>query len=469
MAARNLITNSKLLFGCDFNSPYVKEVAPSCKAEVVDKDGKAGFFIPSLGRVVLPEEVSEEFLRVIYQKAVERIGNKPIGSVTITVPVKYSLLQRKLLRNAAVNAGITCPVHIITEPTAAAIAYGVENSCRNGKILIYDLGGGTFDVSIVQVRNGTYFEFINKDGDRSIGGSYFDKLIQNYLEQCFQKDHLEGKEIPLVPSFLISEYKAKYLRTLAELHNTCMDAKHEVCNFNISTEVDLTRYIKLLRIAQNLSTDEDEDEDDISLAFTYALTVEKFNEMIDPYIQQTISITKRCIENSNLTPNDISFIVLVGGSTRIPLVKTALQRAFPNCPLSEGVNKETCVSEGAARYTTSGIQDCHIQDCADMTICYLPGIRFKNIITAGTPLPAQGSHRIKLNQYNAGIISVRLYEYNPQTPDKKTFLHTVEYMDPSLHDSSHILKLSYCLDIESQLHLTISEGDKILVKDICQL
>ena len=221
IASHNLITNSKLLFGCDFNSPYTQEVAPSCKADVVNKDGKAGFFIPSLGRVVLPEEVSEELLRVIYQKAVKRIGDKPIGSVTITVPVKYSLLQRKLLRNAAVNVGITCPIHIITEPTAAAIAYGVENTYRNGNILIYDLGGGTFDVSIVQIHDGSYFEFINKDGNRSIGGSLFDRLIQNYLEECFQKDHFGGQEIPLVPSFLTSAYTSKYLRTLNELHNTC--------------------------------------------------------------------------------------------------------------------------------------------------------------------------------------------------------------------------------------------------------
>jgi len=255
-----------------------------------------------------PPEISAMILAELKARAEVHFG-RPIRKAVITVPAYFDDAQRQATRDAGRIAGLEV-VRIINEPTAAALAYGLDRN-EEAVIAVYDLGGGTFDVSILRLSAGT-FEVLSTHGDTHLGGDDFDfqiiRLVQEQIRQRYEAD------LTFPPSTL------QALRNLAEACKIRL-SRDEQAGF----EIDLGQ----------------------GRAFSYVLTREEFERLIDPYVQRTLDSCRQALRDANLEPGDVDQVVLVGGSTRIPYVRRRLAELFGKEPYT-ALNPEEVVALGAA-------------------------------------------------------------------------------------------------------------------------
>ncbi len=266
------------------------------------------------GKDSTPQEVSAMILQYLKSYAEDYLG-EPVTKAVITVPAYFNDAQRQATKDAGKIAGLEVE-RIINEPTAAALAYGIDKTDKEQKVLVYDLGGGTFDVSILELADGT-FEVLSTAGDNNLGGDDFDDVIVNWMLEAFKKEHgvdLRNDQLAMQRLKEAAEKAKKDLSSMAQ------------------TQI-LLPYIS---VGPNGP-----------LNFETTLSRAKFDDMTKSLVERTIGPVRQALKDAGLTKNDIHQVLLVGGSTRILAVQDAVKRELGKEP-NRSVNPDEVVAMGAA-------------------------------------------------------------------------------------------------------------------------
>ena len=374
-----VIYDCKRLIGVNYNDEVVEKMKKYASFDIVDDgNNKPLVSVEQNGKVITksPEEVGACILEYLKEQIREYAGNPDLNDVVITVPAYFNQKQRQATKDAGIIAGLNV-LEIISEPVAAAYAYADQNNIgTDGKektILIYDLGGGTFDVTIMTVKDNNYRE-IGLDGDLFLGGSDFDVIIMEEVIKAYHEENEENEE--LTP------------RQKGKLRAMCEEAKIELkSTYEVEIEVN----------------------DD----FTHTLSRQTMENLLQPYIQKTIDICDRLITKCNKTIQDIDDIVLVGGSTRLNIVHDMLINHFGKMPRVD-INPDECVAYGAAKYAysiTHGINPV-IYDKKTMHTISVGVDKGKSypIIPSLTALPVKSYIKLSNRKPNLSSIQVHVYE-----------------------------------------------------------
>ncbi|MEL6711800.1 MAG: molecular chaperone DnaK [Pseudomonadota bacterium] len=314
---KNTIYGAKRLFVQDFNSKEIKEMAANSPYEIVSgKNDQAYIKVTALDKVFSPQEVSAQVLRKVADEASAVLGQK-ITDVVITVPAYFNDSQRNATKDAGKIAGLNV-LRIINEPTAAALAYGLDQNIKAEKtIAVYDFGGGTFDISILTVDEHKTFEVLATNGSTRLGGELIDERLLELVLKEFKNDHaIDLRKDPMA---------------LQRIKEAVEKAK-----IQLSSEEETE--INLPFIAQQ------PDQGNV-IHFNTKITRKKFEQMVQDIVEDTLEPCRKCLKDAG-NP-DIHEVILVGGSTKIPLVRQEVEKLFKRKP-SHSVNPDEAVALGAS-------------------------------------------------------------------------------------------------------------------------
>ena len=381
------------------------------------------------GRMYTPQEISAITLQKMKKTAEDYLGQE-VTEAVITVPAYFSDSQRQATKEAGEIAGLKVR-RIINEPTAAALAYGLDKKDADMKVAVYDLGGGTFDISILELGDGV-FEVKSTNGDTHLGGDDFDHVLIDYMAEAFKAEHgIDLRQDPMA---------------LQRLKEAAEKAKIELSS-TTTTEINLPYIMPVNGIPQHL---------------VMSLTRAKFEQLCDHLVQKTIEPCRIALRDAGLSASDIDEVILVGGSTRIPAIQAIVEKFFGKVP-SKGVNPDEVVALGAAiqgAVLSGDVKDVLLLDVTPLSLGIetLGGVMTK-LIDANTTIPTRKSEVFSTAADNQPSVEIHVLQgERPMAKDNKTIGRF--HLDGIPAAMRGVPQIEVTFDIDANGILNVSAKDK---------
>ncbi|RMG21303.1 MAG: 2-alkenal reductase [Deltaproteobacteria bacterium] len=415
---KQTIVGHKRFIGRPFSSPFVQELKDRFSYEIVE--GPGGSTAVRLGgRLLSLPEVSALILAHVKTVAEQFLGG-PVDEAVIAVPAYYNDTQRSAVKEAGQRAGFAVR-RIVNEPTAAAIAYGFNRGFDN-RILVYDLGGGTFDVSILEL-HGNVFQVVATGGDTFLGGADFDARIVEYVLEEFEKAHrIDLRDDPVVMQRIESAAEAAKI-DLSLLSNVVIRLPYvtERKGRPIDLQVPLTR--------------------------------EKFNALTRDLVERTVTVCNEVLSEVGLGPREVEEVILVGGQTRMPLVQGRIHQHFGRPP-RKGIHPDECVALGAALLADSLTHDYTLTlvDVLSMPVgIAAPGGRFKKVLDKNETIPREKTFALPPPRNAQGEVELDIFQGESDRIVDNEYLGSVRF-------PRGVSKVTFRLDEECLLHVIVEQG-----------
>ncbi len=421
------ISSVKRIMGLMMNEENAKIAQSKVTYKIVDKDGMAA--VDVAGKIYTPQEISAKILSKLKEDAEAFLGSKVTDAV-ITVPAYFNDAQRKATKDAGTIAGLNV-LRIINEPTASALAYGLEKK-SDENVLVYDFGGGTFDVTTLEISDGT-FEVLSTDGNAFLGGDDFDNKIVDWLASEFKASHgIDLKNDKMA---------------LQRLKDAAENAKKELSSAT-ETEINLPFITMTEAGPQHL---------------VVKLTRAKFEGMIDPLVDETMEHVNTAMKDADLSKGDIKEIIMVGGSTRVPLVQKRVSDYFDGKELNKSVNPDEVVAAGAAiqgGVLRGDVKDVLLLDVTPLSLGIetLGGVATK-VIEKGTTIPVKKSQIFSTAEDNQPAVSINVVQGEREFAKDNKSLGLFELTDIPAAPRG-VPQIEVTFDIDANGILTVSAVDK---------
>ncbi|EMH00040.1 molecular chaperone DnaK [Helicobacter pylori] len=432
-AKRQAVTNPektiysiKRIMGLMFNEDKAKEAEKRLPYKIVDRNGACAIEIS--GKIYTPQEISAKILMKLKEDAESYLGES-VTEAVITVPAYFNDSQRKATKEAGTIAGLNV-LRIINEPTSAALAYGLDKK-ESEKIMVYDLGGGTFDVTVLETGDNVV-EVLATGGDAFLGGDDFDNRVIDFLAAEFKSE--TGIEIK------------NDVMALQRLKEAAENAKKELSSA-METEINLPFITADATGPKHL---------------VKKLTRAKFESLTEDLVEETISKIESVIKDAGLTKNEISEVVMVGGSTRIPKVQERV-KAFINKELNKSVNPDEVVAVGASiqgGVLKGDVKDVLLLDVTPLSLGIetLGGVMTK-VIDRGTTIPAKKSQVFSTAEDNQPAVSIMVLQGERELArdNKSLGKFDLQGIAPAPRG---VPQIEVTFDIDANGILTVSAQDK---------
>ena len=432
MNPTNTIFDAKRLIGRRFDDHVVQDDIKHWPFKVINKDGKPVFEVQSKGETkqFYPEEISSMVLTKMKETAEAYLG-QPVKDAVVTVPAYFSDAQRQATKDAGTIAGLNI-IRIINEPTAAALAYGLDKPATSVNVLIFDLGGGTFDCSVLNIDDGI-FEVQSTNGNNHLGGEDFDNRMVSYFCQEFNKKH----KVDL----------ATNPRALRRLRTACEKAKRTL---SVATQAT----IEIDSLFEGID-------------FMTNITRARFEELNGDLFRSTLDCVEKVLRDAKMAKGDINEVVLVGGSTRIPKVQQLLSDFFNGKELCKSVNPDEAVAYGAAVQAAilSGVKSDKIDNkvLIDVTPLSLgletAGCQMTVLIPRNSKIPTNKKDIFTTAADNQPAVTIQVYEGERARTKDNNLLGTFQ-LDGIPPAARGVPKIEVSFDLDSNGILSVTAVDQ---------